>query len=214
MVTIIKIHRSGIITMAGNKGEFDPTQILEGPVTPGVTAPHIKFDADLRSDGCPYFRFEYFLGSNSADDFWRNALAGAPWENVPLVYNAPSGNALNRLVFETERKTSLSDLIATNPGAGVPVKAASGVETGFGEKLIGGALAVADVFKGGIKGTVGNAIKYINDSTRQTLNFGVSQVRTPDITFPYNSNIMRDALGNGVIVYRYRYSRWGLRIYN
>lgn len=202
----------GILTMSGNRGEFSPSQILEdSQIIPGTTAPRISYKTDLRSDGCPYFRFKFFLGSSSSDDFWRSCLAGAPWQNVPLIYTAPSGNALNRLAFDTERITNLSDTKVTNPSLGFTMQMAREIDAGRDPGLLlQAATAIEDakrIIKDvGFKGLTRDTTKYINESTRETLNFGISQVRTPDITFPYNGNIMRDALGNGVIVYRYRYT--------
>ena len=88
-------QKYGLMTTAGNSAEFKPEEI-----TTETEAPEISYRADPRPKGKPYFRFTTINGNN---EFWRNALAGSEWENVPLIYQGSSGSALTRLNFNNQR---------------------------------------------------------------------------------------------------------------
>lgn len=210
------LTKYGILTMAGNKCEFAPYQIYHS----GDTEPKMILTSDVRAEGCPYFRFRYFLGEDGLSNankpteaFWRNCLAGAPWRQVPLLFSQKSGNALDRLQYETENTLSRNRAVM-NSVAGV----AQGINTAFsgvraGAEAGGAAGAVAGGIVGGlagagqaIGGAIGSYTDYQYGKFERGVDFGISQVKAPDLNFPYNGNIMRDALGNGCIVYRYRYS--------
>ena len=191
----------GLLTMAGNKCEFPPYQVYEA----GATSPHVVVVTDVRPDGCPYFRFKQFLGESGTDtapvrpnaSFWRNCLAGAPWKQVPLLFSQKSGNALDRLQYETENRTNLNK---TRLGMGASVL--GGVMEGASKGGAPGAVA------GLVTGAVNAGAKYAQyeyDKFERGFAYSLDQIKAPDLNFPYNGNIMRDALGNGVIAYRYKY---------
>lgn len=192
----------GMLTAGGNKAEFNAEDIYHS----GDTTPRIITKPDVRKDGCPYHRFQYYKGDSSADGFWRNCLAGAPWEQVPIVYNAKSSNALDRLQFETERKTSWSTFdrnLKMNSQTAVFAGAAAGLAKGGPAMGIGAAIGSA--VTAGYRG-VNDILNFYEQDYATAMNFAASQVVKPDIQFPYNTDIMRDALGNGCLVYRYLYS--------
>lgn len=87
-------NKYGMITCAGNSAEFKPEDLG------GESAPSVSYKVDPRPKGKPYYRFTTINGST---EFWRNALAGSEWENVPLIYQGASGSALTRLNFDNER---------------------------------------------------------------------------------------------------------------
>ena len=192
----------GLLTAGGNKVEFQAEDIYDSQ----LTYPKILTKADVRKDGCPYHRFETYRGDKTAAGFWRNCVAGAQWEQVPMVYTAKSGGALERLQYEAEKKYSL-DVFE------------KGLETGTYANMIGQMGKFGSQF--GPFGVVGGAVTgslttifgaaesigmYMEKSELDALKYAVRQVITPDIQFPYNTDIMRDALGNGVLAYRYKYS--------
>lgn len=88
-------NKYGMVTCAGNSAEFKPEDLG------AETAPSISYKADPRPSGKPYYRFTEINGNA---EFWRNSLAGSPWENVPLIYQGASGSALTRLNFDNDRK--------------------------------------------------------------------------------------------------------------
>lgn len=77
--------RFGIITCAGVRGEFLPEDIYDT----GLTKPRIQCIADPRPGGAPYYRFKDYLGNSS--EFWRDALRGATWTDIPLRYVGQRG---------------------------------------------------------------------------------------------------------------------------
>ena len=80
-------RKVGIISVAGNKSEFR----LEN-VSPDGQSPVVRIMSDPRPTGAPYFRFVYYMGDNSIEFFFANAVKGMTWQNVPLVWTAPSGS--------------------------------------------------------------------------------------------------------------------------
>lgn len=79
----------GIITTDGNMALYNPEEIYDFN---GSTYPTLIFVTDPRPSGRPYFRFEYYnREQGEGDAFWINCLPGAPWRQVPLIYNTPSG---------------------------------------------------------------------------------------------------------------------------
>ena len=194
----------GILTMGGNKGEFRAEDIYES----GTTSPSVKFKADIKSDGCPYWRFKSFLGDTSDVGFWRNCLTGAPWEQVPLVYSQKSGNILDRQEFNASREVAKSQRgreITSDIYGGI-MKVGSNAMQGAG--IAGTVGAVTGAIKGAVETGFSMYDHYKNyheQGMLNTLAYGQSQVVAPELTFPFNSDIMRDALYNTCIVYRYYY---------
>ena len=195
----------GILTMGGNKAEFKAEDIYES----GASAPSVKYKADIRADGRPYWRFKSFLGDSSDDGFWRNCLAGARWENVPLVYSEKSGNLLDRQEYEADRKMASAQF-------GEQMGSMAG---GVVDKAIGGAIAggVGGAVVGGAVGLLSTGLemyraydRFHEEGELSALKFGQSQVSAPQITFPFNTDIMRDALYNTAIIYRYVYTSFDL----
>lgn len=86
--------RFGIITCAGVRGEFLPEDIYKS----GEAKPRIQCIADPRPGGAPYFRFKDYLGNST--EFWRDALRGATWCDVPLRYTGQRGSSDVQIAYD------------------------------------------------------------------------------------------------------------------
>lgn len=196
----------GLLSVAGNKVEFDPADIYDGG-----TSPTLRIVSDPRPDGKPYFRYKTYLGDNSLDMFFTNSVAGANWEQVPLLYTEKSGGAVSRLEFEASQAVDLKQAYqnATSEIFG-------GLGSGVGRGVAGGGLGaiaggVAGVITGGMS-AIQMARAYEDRAKMETLKYATSNlIVRPDLQFPYNADTLRDSLGNGVVCYRYCYSENDLR---
>lgn len=213
----------GIITTSGNSMEAAPEVLKAG----NDTAPKIDWRSDPRPEGKPYFRFHSMNGDT---EFWRNCIAGSKWQKVPLVYQGQSGTALTRLNFDNDRamkKQLKSQFMNDNeidrfqntinaiPNAisGISNGMASGAAGGPAGIAIGGALGLAS----GISNNIFTNARLENDRDYYKANYALEKrnelsqlyqnttVYTPTVNFPYESDIIRDVKGNGVLVYRYEY---------
>ena len=197
--------RYGMLSMGGNKIEFRAEDIYES----GATRPSVKMKADIRGEGCPYWRYSTYLGDSSDAGFWRNCLAGAPWQNVPLVYSEKSGSILDRQQYDASRQVAEAQrkreiVGGTLSAVGNIARGASrAYETGGAVGAIGA--GVGEAINSGVD--MYNAYKdYHEQGMLSALEFGQSQVVAPELNFPFNTNIMRDALKNSCICYRYYYT--------
>lgn len=218
----------GIITASGNSMEAAPEVLKAG----NDTAPKIDWRSDPRPEGKPYFRFHSMNGDT---EFWRNCIAGSKWQKVPLVYQGQSGTALTRLNFNNDRamKSQLKSQFMNDNEIdrfqnmmNVIPNAFSGMENGFssGAALGGtigaplGAVAGGSVgFASGMSNTIFTNSKLENQRDYYKANYALQKrnelsqlyqdttVYTPTVNFPYESDIIRDVKGNGVLVYRYEY---------
>lgn len=205
-------NKYGMATCAGNTSEFKPEDLGD------ETAPSVSYKSDPRAKGKPYYRFTTINGNT---EFWRNALAGSEWENVPLVYQGASGSALTRLNFDNERRiASLNkeqyeqnytfrqlDTVKSGMQSGLAMGGAIG---GVGGLLTGALTGLADIGVGMYKNDVQNQ-QYIDMYNAQKANelsglYQSTDVYAPTVNFPYNADILRDVEGNGVLIYKYRMS--------
>lgn len=218
----------GIITTSGNSMEAAPEVLKAG----NETAPTIDWRSDPRPEGKPYFRFHSMNGDT---EFWRNCIAGSKWQKVPLVYQGQSGTALTRLNFDNDRamKKQLKSQfmndnaidrfqnamnIIPNALSGMSNGMESGAAVGgiFGAPAgaaIGGAVGLASGMSNSTftNARLGNQRDYYKANYALEKKNELSQlyqnttVYTPTVNFPYESDIIRDVKGNGVLVYRYEY---------
>lgn len=218
-------NKYGLVTADGSKSEFLPEQIAENGA-----APAIRMIPDPRPDGKPYFRFRTYMGDSSIGNFWISAITGLNWREVPLVYSSPKNSILDTMNFTNSAKSAGSaqrfnqsmkkiDMGQTrmnswfNAGKGM----ASSL-TDFGEGNIGAGISgLVNMVQGLANSSIEygqqqaaykqSADQYALARDRELQNYGFSQsVVEPEVMFPYNSNAIRDFVGNGVLVYRYRYS--------
>ena len=214
----------GIITTSGNSMEAAPEVLKTG----NETAPTIDWRADPRPEGKPYFRFHSMNGDT---EFWRNCIAGSKWQKVPLVYQGQSGTALTRLNFNNDRamKSQLKSQFMNDNEIDRFQNTLGSIGNAFTGSLSGAAKGfkyggLIGAGEGAVKGILGTAYNYEfsnarleNDRDYYKANYALEKrnelsqlyqdttVYTPTVNFPYESDIIRDVKGNGVLVYRYEY---------
>lgn len=230
-----EFNRFGLVTAAGEKGEYLPEQIGEA----GDTSPTVRSISDPRPDGKPYFRFQKYLGDSSDAGFWVGCLGGMEWQNAPLVYSQASGSYMNKLNFtngaQSAYNTYQNDLRGGYTGLAQQLTSKSGWLSLAVEGIADAAAGAVNVVKN-LAGTWGSGRMYTGAEAwqdfkganeyqfdflgrRQTTdaynvarekelqNYGMSQsVVVPTVLFPFNANVIRDFQGNGVFVYRYKYT--------
>ena len=174
-------------------------------------------DSDPHLDGKPYYRFKSIDGDSSFDGFWKNCVAGLQWKQIPMVFTEKQGNALNRLQYDADARIAVHGR-QREQYTDVTGKVGKMVSAG----LAGGAAGLLAGPVGAGVGAVGGMLlsgansAQISDFDRQdyedkrfkaTQDFALSQsVVQPVVDFPYNSETIRDFLGNGFLVYRYYYT--------
>lgn len=225
-------NRYGLLTASGNSYEANPEQLK----FTGVTEPTIIYRGDGRENGKPYYNFGYYLGqsNNNMKAFFRNAVSGMEWRNVPLRFTTPSHSIQDSYDFRSQQSQEINnDTLARRNYTLSQAQAGIGILGTFGSTLsnMAGDI-VGQPGIGGVASAVGDAISgaasiasqglsmrqtYETESMRRTnyalqrqqemFDFGVSQsVVTPTIKFPFQTPSIRDYMGNGVISYRYHYS--------
>lgn len=94
----------GIVTASGESCEFNPAEILE---TGSPTSPSVRWIADPRPDGKPYFRFkEVNSDASTGANFFRSSVSGLNWKQVSMLFTGVSGSALNTLAYQNSRKVA------------------------------------------------------------------------------------------------------------
>lgn len=171
----------------GNKLESSPEEIyIENETTPAV------YDVvDPRSKGCPYFRFLHMFGST--DKFSVNSIQGLEWQTAPINYSEKSGAGIANTIFKTNREIEGYDYEMGKLNNYV-TQASSGIFGMFGAGLS----AATDEF---INDDIFKAKRIY-----ETAQFKIENtVVAPEINFP-RSEGLRDIIGNGVYLFRYRYT--------
>lgn len=220
-------NKYGLISASGDRGEYLPEQI---GYNGDFTAPQVRAISDPRPDGKPYFRYNEYLTDTTFSGFFQSAISGLPWKNVPLTFTEKSGNYLDRLNFTNGAQEAQSTYNYNMQGL------ENTQTYGTARNVISGitqaGTAVGNLINGDFGGAINNAIgiagtalnqaelnaKTQNDTRRteqqyqlarqrEMQNYGVGQYAVaPTVLFPFNANIIRDFIGNGVIPYRYKYT--------
>ena len=203
----------GIITCSGAKEEYTVSQIRDTSKTlTQEVRPKVILVVDPNPDGRPYFRFERFNNNNDDEMFLFNALPGLQWKEIPLVYTGKVGSKID----EINR-----DLTLNQAGQNYALdRAQSVVRTAT--QSVGNVLNMSygDIDAGGKMGvaqSVGGIVNMGFDQLRQNYELGMlenniitnyrtSQVSTPVLRAPYQTEPLRNVLGNGCVIYRYKYS--------
>ena len=211
----------GIISCSGESCEFN-AEDLKDPNNPNT--PVVKFLADPHTDGKPYFRYRVVNGDSSEMGFFKNCVTGLPWKQVPLFFGSPSGTAINTMKYQNSR--NIADVNWQNAQTTRNFNAArdivsgitGAVTGGLGGFAQGGAAGAAIGAAGAIVDTAFNVGGYVIDQKNAENSYAAAKrsemsdyivnntVAAPTINFPYNSEVMRDFYGNGVLMYRYVYS--------
>lgn len=205
---------------SGNKTEFSPEDIYDST----LNRPKVTMVADPRQSGKPYYRFDTFKGSNS--NFFTNCVEGLQWQNAPLAYVATSGHGIALSIMANKHrsdawnfmenynikttsmlgsvmKNEVGDYskIITNPdkvSSGSPYAPTGALAASYGIAIGETALEYASIEQ------QANALE--RSRQLEKMQYNVSNfVVAPEIQFP-RSESLRDFLGNGVFVFRYRLS--------
>lgn len=91
-------------------GEFTPYSLVSSvgasmtanaeEIYNGGSSPSVTYVVDPRRSGKPYFRFSTLNGLSAGTlDFFRGAVPGKQWDNVPLVLTEKSGSVLDFINF-------------------------------------------------------------------------------------------------------------------
>lgn len=211
LINYSNLLKYGIISCSGEGAEFDPADVMGDG-----SEPKIRYLADPNPDGKPYFRFKTVNGSSSLSDFWRNCISGMKWKQVPLVFTEASGSTLNTMRYNNNTDLAVMKHVRENQA----------FTNQYAQSMVSNAIGgVASATKFDIGGTISNAMAmaqaqmnmdlrkehdipiYMKERTNELMELNLANsVVVPTVNFPYNSDILRDSYGNGVLVYRYRYS--------
>lgn len=217
-----------ILCPNGNSGLYKPEDIYNEEKEETIY-PHIWFFSDVRSDGCPFYRFKYLNKSGVEDGkncetLLNGCIKGSGWTSVPLTFTQKSGNRLDLYNFNSElnsfnvekaQQNIANDIGLFSSGFNLvtsPLSFGSGQQTGDSQSDAGNLAGNL----GGIGGAIGNFAQNITNSQfipylqenklhKMYTNFGFSQnVIVPQIMFPFQTDTLRDILKNGFVTFRYR----------
>lgn len=226
-------NKYGILSVSGDSTEFNPEQIYTDSSSPSV-----RYRADPRNNGKPYFNFTSVFGQSTAPAegsgaFFKNAVGGMEWRNVPLRFVEPSNSILDTYNLESSRRSAVSTQnlaseryelgqasnvintagsIANSVISGISGSARSVFDPVGGTQQMASA-AVSGIVAGanGVITALGNSADYANTVNQYNIkreqeltNFGFSQsVVVPTVKFPFQTPSIRDYVGNGCFMYRY-----------
>lgn len=218
----------GLVTASGDKSEFNVEDILPSGYVGGSV--NVIRKSDLRPDGRPYFRFEYYLGNRNDEYFFVKAVQGAPWQNTPIVWTGASNswmasyqhaNKMDEMTAEWQygQKSREIDILRakTNKNLGIiegtrEMLKVPDIGKGLdAETAVVSAIHAEYAYENAVvdfaRASEYNKAMYGHNRTKELTEFGYSQaVVQPEISTPYNANLIREMTNNGVIVYRYKYS--------
>lgn len=212
----------GLVTASGDKSEFNVEDILPSGYVGGSV--NVIRKSDLRPDGRPYFRFEYYLGNRNDEYFFVKAVQGAPWQNTPIVWTGASNSWMASYQHANRMTEMTADFSYNQKSRDIGMQREQ-VKTGLAlTKGVVGAITGTDpigaVTEMGMtaynyanaaldytRASEYNKAMYGHNRTKELTEFGYSQaVVQPEISTPYKANLIREMTNNGVIVYRYKYS--------
>lgn len=187
---------------SGNEGRFSPEDIY----TTGASAPTLFCMSDGRSGQSPFYRFTT-LNKNTSE-WYLNTVQGLAWQNAPIRYNGTSGDLLTNQINDNKR---VLENVEYNRAMGEKalesyVNAASGISafdpgTWAGAGVKAAAATANMIYEGTVKYN-----DFQNQRANEKAQFDINlNVVAPQIKFP-RSNTIRDLVGNGVFVYRYKYT--------
>lgn len=222
-----------LVSASGDKKEFMPADIFTSLADQN---PILQCYTDPRTDGKPYYRFQSYKGDTSLAGFFKDAIAGIPWKQTPLVYQGQSGKTMTGLSLAQELNAKTFNYSQEYEAMSNKTRAktlglsaamiASGVVAGgyLGSAAAGSALGVSAVGKGALA-TVGAALmqsvneftgqaqmrraseKYDFDKNMELLSYiADTSVYTPVVQFPFSADLYNDLYNNPCLCLRYKYS--------
>lgn len=198
----------GLVSCDGSSVEFIPSDI---DISMGVTR-----ITDPNPDGRPFFRFKKYKGDSSVGGFWKNAIAGMKWKNIPLLFMGASGSAISKIKTNEELMNNLYDLnkqvnksalsgVANMLSFGATTAATNTARTMGTGSVISGGNAIANGLTTMQDMIYARGDMHIKDR-KAILEYATGTVQVPQLSFPYEAETLRDMNGNGVYCYRYKYS--------
>lgn len=226
LVDYSPVQKFGMMTTAGNGAEFNLEDLRD---TNGNIDYSISMVSDPRPDGRPYYRPHYINGSmaggNNYKNFWRNALAGMQWKQVPLVFQGASGSALNTQRFENSQVISYENYrhgqnkewiaAAKTLVNGISQSAQAYYDDSKGANSNAKIAQVAGHLGNMALDMVGSGMSLYHNRTNYTNErladvydlYAKNFVVAPTVNFPYSSEGLRDHIGNACLCYQYRYTK-------
>lgn len=211
------LNKYGICAIAtGNTAEFNPEEIYHA----GDVQPTLEIFADPRPTGNPFFRFSYLHGNDQ--NVFLNSIAGAKWQNAPLVYSDRSGSTLDTIKLQSQQAIS-RDQFQVSGGTFVRELEGQGASIAMGRPT-GGTIAASIVgqgvadYLGATRGMSAGEQAFTSavlnplaarkrafqqELAMQDIDLGLRNVVAPVVSFPRTDGI-RDYVGNTCMVYRYR----------
>lgn len=223
----------GLITCNGETLEALPSE-LALITTQGIAfdTPSVLSISDPSPDGKPYFRFKYMVDGNAdvfPEIFWRNCISGLQWKQLPLIFQGASGSILNTRRANANmaiENISYQGQQLLNQDAAI--RDISDLMFGIANTAVGAGVAMTTKGFTGAASIVGgyhNAINSIIDLARledehsinrylmktkrksELLDLAINNtIVVPTISFPFNSEVLRDFYGNNVLMYRRYYT--------
>ena len=204
------MNKYGLTAVAsGENAEFRPEDIMKTASDTITSAPYVELYTDPRENGMPSYKFEYV---NKSHDMFRGLVKGLQWQNVPLVNSYKEGYGIEKFKFMNDgilQEHALNDrqskaLVGLGTGM-----LSGGAETSMGsEKMQGmGSLSIINSVGQYAQKTANNLIdlNYAEMARQVESNELVvsNKLVAPNMKFNFHPSI-RDAIGNGVCVYRYK----------
>lgn len=227
----------GLLTAAGNKIETEPKNLVDDlHNVDDDDAPYVRCVSDPNPDGAPYYGYKKYLSSTAVVGFMARTVKGMSWKQVPIVFTEKSGRLFDTISHSTTEKIATNQYLA-NQALVIAQSATNSYFGGLEAQTIASSASTtwnaADAssaqtfntlshnrsrgtaqFKGALTPVVGGITQAVyNDwQYRQAMyeagmNYAMSAVASPTLMFPYNSEPARDAIDNGVISYRMKYSQ-------
>lgn len=223
----------GVLTSSGASAEYKVSQIrTPGTSLAEDVRPTVKMVVDPNPDGKPYYRFKMYNGNSSNEMFMVNALPGMSWKELPLIFTGKVGGTIDKINTQMtgdmlEKQYYIDKMAITASGIKDAESALIGGYNGYAAK--GGAgvsyaeysmrhvptIGAYNAYNvgqsvGEVGKTGGRQLMRANELHRATemikTNYFTSQIATPTVKAPYQSEPLRNILGNGCIIYRYKYT--------
>lgn len=235
LVTYSPVQKFGMMTVAGNSAEFNLEDMRDNnneicynismrsdPRPDGM--PYYR----------PQWLNGKMAGSNNYKEFWRNCIKGMQWKQVPLVFTEASGNALNTQRFQNnynmraenyvhDRNMNISGAVrdvangifgmlgVVDPEAG---KKSSESASHFAQremsstfsKISAGANMAIDLAERAMTFAHNKKMFGLQNTSELYDLYTENNIIAPTVMFPYNSDAVRDDVGNKVLCYQYKYS--------
>lgn len=196
----------------GEKTEFLPEELVHT----GDDYPQPYCIVDPRSSGKPYYRFQFFRGSDANSpgtiegrtSFFRGAVKGMTWADAPQVYTSKNGNLIDNLTYSMDKDIANYEYEADRAKFSNKLKDVFGMAKGYlnadfsGSATYGG--ASRDIYAPEFWAYNQERLKHAGEELQRDRDYAISQkIVAPTICFPLNETL-RDLNGNGCIAYRVR----------